>query len=215
MAETPTTPESQKNKRRRFVPVVWLGSLAALIMLALGVGSTLSGFTASINNTTNTAGTGTLLMEENQGATTCLSSTGTVTAANSADCATINKYGGNLAMVPGVGVTSNITIKNSGTTAANTFTLTPGACTQSANGAQSGAATDFCAKLNVVITSGATTIFSGTAATLASGGAIALPGPVAPGQVVPFTFTTTVDASVDNSYQGLAASQPLTWAFAA
>ena len=40
-------------RRRRFLPLVWL---AALLILAAGVEGAISGFTASINNTTNTAG---------------------------------------------------------------------------------------------------------------------------------------------------------------
>ena len=208
------TQGSGSPRRRRVVPLVWLGSLGALLLLAAGTSSTLAGFTASINNTTNTAASGTLLMEEDQSTTTCLSSSGSVSTANSGTCGSINKYGGSTTMAPGVAVTTNITIKNIGTIPANTFTLTPGACTQAANGTMSGSATDFCSKLDVTITSGSTTIFNGTAASLAAGGAISLPAPVASGASVPFTFTTKVDASVDNSYQGLSASQPLTWSFA-
>jgi len=202
-------------RRRRFVPIVWASSLAAMVLLALGVNSTLSGFTASISNTNDTAGSGTLLMEEHgPGSTVCLSSAaGTVTATNSGTCSTIDKFGGNTAMVPGTPVATTITIKNSGSSAANTFTLTPGACTQSNNGPVNGTATDFCSKLAVTIVSGTTSIFSGTAASLATGGAINLPAPVAAGASVPFTFTVTLDASVNNSYQGLAASEPLTWQF--
>lgn len=200
-------------RRRRFAPVIFAGSLGAFVLLALGVGGTLSGFTASINNSTNTAGSGTLVMEEDQGATTCLSSSGAISAANAGTCAGINKLGGSTTMVPGTPVVVTLTIKNDGSAPANTFTLTPSACTQSNNGALNGSATDFCAKLDVSIMSGVTTIFSGTAAGLATGGAITLPGPVAAGASVPFTFTTTLDASATNAYQGLAASEPLLWSF--
>ncbi len=200
--------------RRRFVALVWLGCAGATVVMALSVANTMSGFSASVSNTTNTAGTGTLIMEEDQAATTCLSSSGLISTANAGSCATINKFGGNTAMVPGVAVITNITIKNNGSMPARSFTLTPGTCSQSANGSPSGAATDFCAKLTVVITSGASTVFTGTAAALAAGGAISLAAPVAAGDSVPFSFSTTVNASVDNSYQGLLASEPLTWTFA-
>ena len=203
-------------RRRRFLPLVWLASAGALLIVAMGVEGTISGFTASINNTTNTAGSATLLMEEDQGATTCLSSAaGTVTAANAGTCATINKFGGNLAMVPGQTVSANISIKNNGSATPATFTLTPSACTQSANGTVNGTATDFCTKLDVTIKSGATTVFTGTAATLASGGMITLPSALipAPGASTPFTFTVQLDPSADNTYQGLAASEPLLWSF--
>jgi hypothetical protein len=216
MTTESTSSAAPERRRRRFVPLVWGSSLVAMALLALGVGSTLSGFSASITNSKNTAGSGTLVMEEDgPGSTVCLSSAaGTVTATNSGTCSTINKFGGNTAMVPGTPVTTSITIKNNGTSPANTFTLTPGACTQSANGAVNGTATDFCSKLDVTITSGSTTIFTGTAASLAAGGVINLPAPVAAGASVPFTFTVTLDPSADNSYQGLAASEPLTWQFA-
>ncbi len=64
-----------------------------------GVSGTLSGFTASINNTNNTAATGTLLMTETGvvGATGSCYSNGTALGApdsNAGTCATINKFGG-------------------------------------------------------------------------------------------------------------------------
>lgn len=204
------------SRRRRFLPLVWLAGLAALLILAAGVEGTISGFTASINNTTDTAGSGTILLEEDQGATACLSSaSGTVTAANAGTCATINKFGGNLTMVPGQTVTANISIKNNGSVTPASFTLTPSACTQSPNGPVNGTATDFCAKVDVTIKSGTTTIFTGTAASLASGGVITLPSALlpAPGTSIPFTFTAQLDPSADNTYQGLAASEPLLWSF--
>jgi hypothetical protein len=111
-------------------------------------------------------------------------------------------------------VVTTVNIKNIGTVPANTFTLTPGAtCTQSNNGALNGTATDFCAKLGVVITSGSTAVFNGTAATLAGAAPITLATPVLPGASVPFTFTTTLSSAAGNTYQGLAASLPLTWTF--
>ena len=209
-------PRGDSPRRRRFLPLVWLAGLGALLILAAGVEGTISGFTASINNTTDTAGSGTILMEEDQGATTCLSSaSGTVTAANAGTCATINKFGGNLTMVPGQIVTASISIKNNGSVTPATFSLTPSACTQSANGTVNGTATDFCAKLDVTIKSGTTTVFTGTAASLASGGVITPPSALlpAPGASIPFTFTVQLDPSADNTYQGLAASEPLLWSF--
>src|ERR1700753_2489587 len=107
MSEDNSARHRTPRRRRRFVPLVWLASAGAVFAMALGVGGTLSGFTASINNSTNTAGSGTLLMQEGgPGSVTCLSSAaGTVTAANAGTCSTINKFGGNLQMVPGTAVT--------------------------------------------------------------------------------------------------------------
>ncbi|RII85342.1 hypothetical protein DZF95_18295, partial [Clavibacter michiganensis] len=112
----------------------------------------------------NTAASGSLVMQESQaGATgtptvTCLSTSATGGVdSNAATCSTINKFGGSTTMIPGQTVTSVVNIKNVGTSKASTFTLTPGAaCAQTKNGTVNGSATDFCAKLNVVITAAGT-----------------------------------------------------------
>jgi hypothetical protein len=213
MTEKPT--RALKRVRRRFAPLVMLGSVAAFAMVSFAVAGTLSGFTASINNTVNNAGAGTLVMEEDSGALTCLSSTGTaVTTANAGTCATINKLGGNLAMVPGQVVTTTLTVKNNGTITPTTFTLTPSTCSQTHNALLFGSATDICTKMQVVIKSGTTAVFSGTAATLSALVTIPVAVIPGPGASTPFTFTVTLDATVDNSYQGLIASQTLLWSFA-
>lgn len=188
------------------------------MLLSLSLTGTMSGFVASITNSNNTAATGALVMQEqNSGATvTCLSTDGGSVSTNAATCATINKFGGSTTMTPGNTVTTPITIKNIGTVAASTFTLTPGGtCTQTNSGALNGTAVDLCAKLNVVITSGATTVFSGTAASLATATAAAFTMPTAPaaGTSVPFSFAVTLASSAGNAYQGLQASVPLTWSF--
>ncbi|WP_108248914.1 hypothetical protein [Planctomonas deserti] len=208
-------------KRRRFTRASIVTGVLGAALLSVSMTGTLSGFVASITNTTNTAGSGVIAMQETSTTgtpATCSSTDGGGVSSNSANCTTINKFGGNVNMVPGSTSTTSITIKNTGTVAASSFTLTPGAvCQQSKNGTVNGTATDLCAKLNVVITSGATTVFSGTAAALANAPAAAFAMPAAPaaGASVPFTFAVTLASSADNTYQGLAASLPLTWTFAA
>jgi len=205
--------------RRRFTPAAITTGVLGAALLSLSMTGTMSGFVASITNSTNTAGAGVLTMQETTTsgtAVTCSSTDGGGVSVNTATCTTINKFGGNLAMVPGTPSTTSIAITNSGTIAASTFTLTPGAaCVQSNNGPVNGSATDLCAKLSVVITSGATTVFSGTAATLAGAPASAFTMPAAPaaGASIPFTFTVTLADTAENAYQGLAASLPLTWTF--
>ncbi|TDX77501.1 hypothetical protein EDF35_3015 [Rathayibacter sp. PhB151] len=208
-----------KRKRVRFAPLVLATSVAAAALLSVSMSGTLSGFVASITNTNNTAASGSLVMEEKSTGTTpvtCLSTDGGSISTNTATCSTINKFGGSTTMVPGQTVSTSITIKNAGTVSANTFTLTPGAaCAQSANGTPAGTATDFCSKLNVVITSGSTTVYSGTAAALAGTAAKSLSAaPVTAGTSTPFTIAVTLDSSAGNTYQGLSASLPLTWTFA-
>ncbi|RFA23339.1 hypothetical protein [Subtercola boreus] len=207
-----------KNKRRRFAPVALGAGVLGAVLLSLSLTGTMSGFVASITNSQNTAATGALVMQEqNSGATvTCLSTDGGSVSTNASTCATINKFGGSTTMTPGNTVTTPITIKNIGTVAATTFTLTPGAtCTQTNVGTQNGTATDLCAKMNIVITSGATTVFSGTLASLAGAAPAAFTMPSAPaaGVLVPFSFAVTLASTAGNTYQGLQASLPLTWTF--
>jgi hypothetical protein len=213
------TRSGARRTRVRLAPLAVATGIAGSLLLSLSLTGTLSGFVASINNNNNTAATGALVMQEqNSTATvTCLSTDGGSVSTNTSTCSTINKFGGSTTMVPGVPVVTDITIKNVGTVAAATFTLTPGAtCTQSNNGALNGTATDLCAKMNVVITSGASTVFTGTLASLAGAAPAAFTMPAAPaaGATIPFKFTVTLAAASGNTYQGLAASLPLTWAFA-
>jgi hypothetical protein len=205
-----------------------LGLLASSLPLLASSGA-LSGFTASINNTVNNVGSGTLLMTETQGATTCLSSAaGTVTVANAGTCATINKFGGSTTLVPGVPVTSTVTILNNGTVAANSFTLTPAACVTTNNGAINGTdAAGFCGKVDITIadTTSGTCVAPALASacpalasttTLASLGTtvINLAVPLAPGASRVYTFNLQLDNSATNAHQGLLASKALLWSFA-
>ncbi|MGA1813729.1 hypothetical protein VH571_15210 [Frondihabitans sp. 4ASC-45] len=200
-------------------PLALATGVLGAVLLSASMTGTLSGFAASITNSQNTAATGSLVMQEQSSGTTpvtCLSTDGGTISTNTATCSTINKFGGSTTMIPGQTVTSTVTIKNTGTVAANTFTLTPGtSCTQSNNGAANGSATDLCAKLNVVITNttAGTTVYSGTATALAGSSAITLPAAAA-GASTGFTFAVTLASTAGNTYQGLQASLPLTWAYA-
>jgi hypothetical protein len=203
-------------------PLVLLAGVASAVVLSLSMTNTLSAFTAAITNSVNTAASGTYVLQEtgpSGGATvTCNSTDGGTVSTNAATCATINKYGGSTTMVPtnaaGTSnlVTTTVTFRNTGTATPSTFTLTPGACTQGTNGTSNGTATDFCSKLNVAISANGTTVRTATAAALATGGAIPLPNIPAPGgAAVTYVFTVSIDTSAGNTYQGLSASQPLTW----
>ena len=217
--------------RLRHVNVVLVVTgLAATAVLALSVTGTLSGFTASINNTANSVASGTLLLQENQGATTCLSSGNTI-GTNAGTCATINKYGGGTNAVPGVAASSTVSLKNIGTSSAATFTLTAGACAAAANAATSPyAGTDtagFCGKVDVTIEDDtvvgtptcvvpvaaaacAAPAATNTLATLAAGPALGLTT-LAAGATRTYKFTVMIDNSATNADQGLQASQSLTW----
>jgi hypothetical protein len=209
-------------KRRRgsvAIPVIVAGGISS-VLLAFSMTPTFSALAASIQNSANTAGTGTLVMEEQNadGTITC-TSTDTSVSSNSATCASINKYGGSMSMVPGAKVSTDITIKNTGTAPASSFTVVGGTCTQSDNGTVNGSASDLCSKLHVVIKSGTTTIVSDTAAAFAGTSTDILAKlsstGVAAQASIPLNITVTLDSSAGNSYQGLKASQPITWSFGA
>lgn len=184
--------------------------------MTLGVlfAGSLGAFQASITNNTNTAGVGTLAMQEDgkdsSGATaTCKSGDTTAT------CSTINKYGGKLTMIPGEKADTSITITNTGSITPSTFTLAPGTCIQSAvaGAAVTGSASDLCAHVTITVTQdGKTTVYSGPAANFTGARALTV---VAPGATSTFAFTTTIDSSIDSNYEGLQISQPLVWTFTA
>ena len=208
-------------KRSISIPLVLSGCVSSLVLL-LGMTPTLGAFSASISGDANSAGTGTIVMREmdSSGTITCLSTDGGGLAVNAASCSAMNRYGGDMGMRPGDSVGIVTYIRNVGTVAAASFSLTPGVCLQSATGTRPGSATDFCSRISVSITSDAATIFSGTAETLGAAGTIDVLSRlglarVEPGQQTPLTVTTTMDPAVDNSYQGLKVSQPLTWTFSA
>jgi len=205
--------ETTSKKRKLSLPLIIAGGVSSLV-LAVGMSPTFSAFTAAIQNTTNTAAAGTLTMQE---ATT----TGTVVTCDSglgsATCATINKFGGNTAMAPGQTVSTGITIKNTGSVPATSFTLSPSAtCTPTdVTGASVHGTGNPCTVMTVLIKSGTTTVYSGTLAGLASGGVINLNAPVAAGASVPFSFDVTLPSTADNTMQGRQASMGLTWTFGA
>lgn len=214
------TTNTQNTRRRGLV----ITGIAGALMVAFTFTPTFAGFVASIQNSLNTASTGTLTMRETSGAATCNSTDGSGSSTNTATCATINKYGGTTTplIAGGAPNTTTINLQNTGSTAATSFSLTPDACSQSAvaGSSMSGKATDLCSKIKVTIKSGSSTIFTGTAAQLQTGGAIDLLAKlsktsIAPNETVPVTFEVSLDASANATHQGLQVSQPLTWAFGA
>lgn len=213
---------SPSPQQRRFVRLIVAAGLVGALMMSLAMTNTFSAFVASITNTNDTAATGSLILQETgaTGTTACNSTDGGGVSTNTATCATFNKYGGNTAMLPSnaAGTTNNVTtlvnFKNTGTAAATAFTMAFGPCTQSgATGA--GTATDFCSKLHVKVTSGATTVQADTVASTLAGTTVTLPPALIPaansGSTIPLTFTVYVDSTAGNTYQGLTASQPITW----
>lgn len=220
-------------RRRGFAPLVWLGGITATALLTASIAATTAGFTASIDNSTNTVGAGSIVLQEDQGATTCLSTDGaaTITAVqdNAGTCASINKFGdATVNLAPSATwVNTTVTLTNAGTLAASTFTLTPGAtCSVAQNGPGAGTGANsyygdgsatFCSHVDVTIATGASQgsdVFTGTLATLAGHAAFSL-GSLAPNTPQQYTISIRLSATnATNSDQGLAATLPLTWALA-
>ncbi len=214
--------DTTNGQRRRFTPVALATGVLAVALVSGTATGTLSGFVASITNPSNTAGSGVLTMSEATTTgtiVTCNSTDGGTVSTNTATCSTIDKLGGNLAMVPGQTVTTVVAIKNTGTVTANSFTLAPtAACVASANGLVNGSGTaGFCANVNVVITNTTTSqvVFSGTAASLgtATAASFTMPSTVAPGTVNNFSFAVTLASTATNTSQGLKVLVPLVWTF--
>ncbi len=229
MTESPA-PRHRRLGHRRITVIGVVAGLLASAAIALALNGSLAGFVASITNSNDTAGTGYLAMQEsstvNSVVTTCTSNSASISTDN-ATCTGINKYGGNLAMAPGGTATTTVTITNTGTVAANTFTMAFGACAQTNNGSVNGTGANLalCKQMTLSTTQGGTALAgaSGTAYAL-GGGTLAQPGttvtlnaPIAPNASVVFvftvTFTSTGSGSGDDPLQGLAISQPITWTF--
>lgn len=207
-----------------------IAAAGAAALLATTLAATLGGFTATVSNTANNVATGTLLLQEGQGATTCLSTSSDTISSNSNNCTTIDDFGALTNAGVGSTATTTIAMKNVGTIAASALDLTPGTCTASANSATSpytGSDTSgFCGKIDVTIQeSGATSCVypasstaacpatptsAGTLAGLAGAGTVALPGIVA-GATASYVIDVKVSSSATNADQGLSANLPLTW----
>jgi len=212
--------ETSSKKRKLSLPLVLAGGVSSLV-LALGMSPTFSAFSASIQNTVNTAGMGSLIMEESAtvgtNTTTCKSTDGGSLATNSAICIGINKYGGNTTMVPGTSAVTTVNIKNTGNVPATAFSMTFSDCGPAAS-------SSLCSKMLVEVKSGGTVITpaNSTAASLANTtidirSKLSL-APIAGGSAaIPLTITVTLPSATapanDNAYQGLQISQPITWTF--
>jgi hypothetical protein len=223
---------SQPTQRRRRRSVVLAGLLGTTV-LAVTAGLSLGGFSAGITNPNNNFSSGTVVLKEAAGTTTCFSTgTGTtITATNTAACTTIDDLGGAINQGPGSAAnTQQLTLTNVGTIPGATFTVAPGACTAAAaTNTAPYAGTDttgFCGKVDVTIENDTTGTPScvypagagacpalsatNTLATLGASPALSL-GALAAGASDKFTVTTKIDSGATNVDQGLAASVPFTW----
>lgn len=211
--------------KKQRVGLVLVGGFMSLFM-GLSMTPAIAGLIAQIQNSVNTARTASLVMKETgpgaSGEESCESKLG---AGNSHTCGTINKYGGtNEPLIPGKPAKeTTIKISNTGDIPANTFTVKGEACSASAfaGASHSGTGTNtLCEKVKVVLKSGATTIFEGTAKQFQDAQTINLleklgKQTINPNEEIPLTFAVSLDNSADATHQGLQISQPITWQFGA
>jgi len=184
--------------------------LVASVALALATSGTMSAYTASISNTTNTASTVSIEMTQGPDASTvaCRSTvTGTTT------CSTDLYAGSGLRPGDTTRGTSTV-IKNTGGAAASAFSLAPGVC----NGTVS-TSNSICYWLLVTVTwttpSGTTTVISKQNAGAIGGKSFAISPAPAAGQSGTATVTVSVDPAAPNDSQAQTMNQSLVWTFTA
>lgn len=210
--------------KKQRVGLVLVSALASLGILGFTQMS-LGGMIAQIQNSINTARTGSLKMKETNeaGDIQCESTQDNTT--NTATCATINKYGGtdNPLIPGGQGNTTVIKIENTGDIPATAFSVTGGACavTPAVGAAYSGSGSaTLCDHINVSVKVGQTVVFEGTAKAFQDAGATNILGKlgkqnIAVGETTTLTINAKLNATADSTHQGLQVSQPITWQFGA
>lgn len=226
-------------RRRRFTPLALGAGLVASAVLGLGATGTFSAITATITNSNDTVGTGSIVMKEtdnsNTPSATCLSTDSNSVNSSTCSSSVLNKYGG-YTLSPGTsGAPVSIRIYNVGTMDAAAFNLTPAACTVSGN-----PATSICDYIRVGVTCirtvggtagssvpvfGDGTLANSSLTKFNTAGTIDLkttknctPAKTAANSTsdfTTFTFTVTVDSTAPNAVQGQTASQNLEWKFQA
>lgn len=210
-------------RRRGFaIPVIIAGALSS-VLLAFSMTPTFSALSAEITNSINTAGTGTLVMQETGPNSSGNTVTCTTDGGGTATCASINKFGAGMAMKPGATVSIPITIKNAGSLPASTFTVKANPCEDQVQttATVSGTGTNLCDLYSVkIVKSGtpATTVQDTITLTNFNTATATTPvsiGAVAAGASVDLTLTVTLSTSASAANQGRYVSQPIIWTFQA
>ncbi|MGY2874997.1 hypothetical protein ACVW00_002187 [Marmoricola sp. URHA0025 HA25] len=211
-------------RRRRGIPLLWSAGAVAALLMVLSTSGTLSSWTSAVlTNDSNTVATASaVILKEVGSSATCLSSSGT---GNSFTCSTVNKYGGTASPLnPGGSQVTDIVFTNAGASAASTFVLTTGACSQNpVAGSGTPAAANICTNgdLTVAIScSNGSSYASGSAwvdlvrtavAPSSIGATLTHTAALAAGSSFTCRFTVALAAAASVLDQGITASQPLTW----
>lgn len=204
-------------KRRRFTPIAIIAGLVGTAAIALTLGASLSGLVATITNSSNTAATAALAIQETGAGGTCNSYDATTA------CTTINKYGGTATpLVPGGSQTVTVTFTNKGTVNATTASLAPGACSATATaaiGAQTPTlpnttAGNLCSVMNIAVYAGTsatgTALYNGAASGFTASVSL---GALSAGANQAYTFVTSLPSSATSAVQGQQILQSLVWTY--
>lgn len=212
-------------RRGRGLPLLWGAGAAAALLLVLSTSGTLSAWTSAIiTNDTNTVATASavILKEVGPTAATCLSSSG---VGNSYTCSTVNKYGGTASPLnPGGSQVTDVVFSNVGGSAASSFVLTTGSCSQTPTaGSGTPSAANVCTNgdLTVAISCSDGGTYSAGSAWADLVQAAAAPSSMtatlthtatlAAGASFTCRFTVALASGANVLDQGITASQPLTW----
>ncbi|KRA32653.1 MULTISPECIES: hypothetical protein [unclassified Nocardioides] len=228
----PTDHRAPRRRRRAGRPrnvVIWLAGGASAAVLVLGTSGALASWTSAVvGNDTNTVATAkAVILSETDGSTTCRSSDQTT---NVSTCSGINKYGGTVSpLMPGGSRTLDVTFSNIGAANAVTFSLAPGACSQTPTaGSGTPAATNLCtatSELTVGVSCSPGATYVGGSAWVDLVHAAGVP-PTATkthtatgaelnaGAQWTCRFTIALNAAASIASQNVIVSQPLTWTLA-
>jgi hypothetical protein len=233
----PTT--SRRLRRPLFVLVT--AGVTSLALTSVALTAAFGGFSAAVTNNSQAAGSGTLLLQEAQGSTVCIS-TGSGTTPSSSISSNANttcpvSLFGSTNLEPGqTAVSATVTLSNPGTLAGSSLTLAPGTCTAGDNTTPGGISntyfgTDtsgFCGKIDVTIENDTTS--GSPACVYPSASSAACPAPSASGTLASlvsggpislpgiashgtatYKVSVTLDSSATNADQGLLATLPITF----
>ena len=204
--------DSQKRTRKGWILPASVASVALVASLAAG---TLGAYTAQITNSGNSAGTGKLTMSESEivdGQPTKTEDT-SKGKNNTISVSDINKYGGNMKMVPGDSKTTTVQFKNTGSVDASAFTLNFGDCTVTGQDPEE---QSLCDALLVTVKTGGTTLVDNQTPTALNGQTFNIDAPMAVDATKDFDITVTLpEETTDTSIMDQQISQNLVWTLSA
>lgn len=190
-------------------------SVASVALVASLAAGTLGAYSAQITNSGNTAGSGGLTMSESElvnGQPTKTHNTAEGEN-NTISVSDINKYGGNMKMVPGDSKTTTVQFKNTGSVDATAFTLNFGDCTVTG---QDAGENSLCDALQVTVKTGGTTLTENTTPTALAGKTFTIDSPMAVGATKDFDITVTLPKeTTDTSIMDQQIAQNLVWTLSA